>query len=159
MWLSQAYFGTKHRISIKFTNLLSCPLLEHFRSSPCWTLEFEAIKSCANHLRLQWQLNLFPFKYKARNLDKTLSTAPYSKAYRLFCDRSNAAKLGAFCMKSGAIYLSSELLFSVKVLRSFKKVKLPLAIWVKCGHFEIDKNSVRTRVKSSKAENTERNTF
>ena len=141
-----------HFVLISFY-LLSCPLLEHFKSSPCWTLELEAIKSWASHRRLQWQLNLFPFKYSARNFESTDSTAPYSSAYKLFSDKSNAAKLGASSMKLGAMYFNSGLLFSVSVLRSFSEAKLPFSICVKWGHWEMDKNSVRTRVKSSWAEN------
>ena len=82
-------------------------------------------------------------------MESTGSTAPYSNAYKLFCDKSNAAKLGASSMKLGAMYFSSLLLFSVSVLRSFKDAKLPFSICVKCGHLEMDRNSVRTRVKSS----------
>ena len=54
-------------------------------------------------------------------------------------------------MKFGAIYYNSGLPFRVRVLRSFNDAKLPLAICVKWGHLEMDRNSVRTRVKSSGA--------
>ena len=54
-------------------------------------------------------------------------------------------------MKSGAIYFNSGLPFSVRVLRSLSDANAFLAICVKWGHLEMDRNSVRTRVKSSGA--------
>ena len=105
------------------------------------------------YLRLQWQLNLFPFRYKARNFKITVSSALYSRAYKLFCDKSMAANLGASSMKPGAIYLRLGFSLMVRVFRSFSVARLPVAICSRWGHLEIDRNSVRTLVKSSRPVN------
>ena len=102
------------------------------------------------YLRLQWQLNLFPFRYKARNFKITVSSALYSRAYKLFCDKSIAANLGASSIKPGAIYLRLGFSLMVRVFRSFSVARLPVAICSRWGHLEIDRNSVRTLVKSSR---------
>ena len=79
-----------------------------------WWLEFLRM-----YLRLQ--MNLFPFRYKARNFKKPVLKALYSRPYKLFCDKSMAANLGASSMKPGAIYL--RLKFSL-ITRFFTYLRL-----------------------------------
>ena len=116
-------------------------------------LGFSLMARIFMYLRLQWQLNLFPFRYKARNFKITVSSALYSRAYKLFCDKSMAANLGASSMKPGAIYLRLGFSLMVRVFRSFSVARLPVAICSRWGHLEIDRNSVRTLVKSSRPVN------
>ena len=103
-----------------------------------------------SYLRLQWQLNLFPFRYIARSFKITESRALCSRAYKLFRDKSIAANLGASSMKLGAMYLRLGFSLMVRVFRSFRVARLPLPICSKWGHLEMDRNSVRTLVKSSR---------
>ena len=56
-------------------------------------------------------------------------------------------------MKPGAIYLRLGFSLMVRVFRSFSVARLPVAICSRWGHLEIDRNSVRTLVKSSRPVN------
>ena len=106
-----------------------------------------------NSNKISHCVNLFLFRYKARNFKITVSSALYSRAYKLFCDKSMAANLGASSMKPGAIYLRLGFSLIVRVFRSFSVARLPVAICSRWGHLEIDRNSVRTLVKSSRPAN------
>ena len=86
----------------------------------------------------------------ARNFKMTESRVLCSRAYKLFRDKSIAANLGASSMKLGAMYLRLGFSLMVRVFRSFRVARLPLPICSKWGHLEMDRNSVRTLVKSSR---------
>ena len=86
----------------------------------------------------------------ALNFEIIESNELYSSAYKLFCDKSMAANFGASSIKPGAMYLRLGFSLMVKVFRSFRVARLPLPICSKFGHLEMDRNSVRTLVKSSR---------